>query len=350
MKKLVAVFCLLVYSVSSFACSTFLLQKDGRYVFGRNYDWVTGNGMITVNARGVEKTSFVAEGEKTTTWVSKCGSVTFNQFGKEFPHGGMNEKGLVVELMWLDETQYPAEDSRAALSELQWIQYQLDNFSTVDEVIASNKDVRISNRNAVPLHYLVADAKGQVATIEFINGKLVAHKGSDLPYPVLTNTPYAKALEAVSAKGIEGAFHDNSVSRFATACQMVQQFKQTKSKEDPVDYTFQVLDKVAQGDYTKWRIAYDLTNRIIHFSTIGERKQVDLGGFDFSCRKEPVYLSLQSPGKGNVTNAFTTLTKEENHRLMQQSALESKSQVNVSSESIGRGAGYFMQVRCKNKD
>jgi len=349
MKKLVAVVCLLIYSLSSFACSTFLIQKDGKLVFGRNYDWVTGNGMIAVNARGMEKTSFVPEGEKSTSWVSKCGSVTFNQFGKEFPHGGINEKGLVVELMWLNETQYPSEDHRGALNELQWIQYQLDNFSTVDEVIASNKDVRVSNRNAAPLHYLVADAKGKVATIEYIDGKMVAHKGKDLPYPVLTNTPYSAALEAVKATGTNGSYDDNSVERFATACQMVQQFQQAKTKEDPVDYAFQVLDKIAQGEYTKWRIAYDLTNRSIHFATTGERMRVDLSDFDFSCDKEPIYLPLQLAAKGNVSSVFTTLPYEENRRLMQQSALESKGRINISAETIEGGAAYFRQVGCRKK-
>jgi penicillin V acylase-like amidase (Ntn superfamily) len=28
--------------------------------------------------------------------------VTFNQYGRNFPSGGMNEAGLVIELMWLE--------------------------------------------------------------------------------------------------------------------------------------------------------------------------------------------------------------------------------------------------------
>jgi choloylglycine hydrolase len=32
---------------------------------------------------------------KTISWISKYGSITFNQYGREFPTGGMNEKGLV---------------------------------------------------------------------------------------------------------------------------------------------------------------------------------------------------------------------------------------------------------------
>ena len=122
MKKTIAFFLLLVYGASASACSTFLLSKDGQLVFGRNYDWVTGNGMLVTNAKGLKKTALLQGNEKPVSWVSKWGSITFNQYGKEFPHGGMNEAGLVVELMWLDGTAYPAEDSRPALNELQWIQ------------------------------------------------------------------------------------------------------------------------------------------------------------------------------------------------------------------------------------
>lgn len=35
--------------------------------------------------------------------TSKYGSITFNQYRKEFPIGGMNEKGLVIEALWLNE-------------------------------------------------------------------------------------------------------------------------------------------------------------------------------------------------------------------------------------------------------
>jgi Penicillin V acylase and related amidases len=48
--------------------------------------------------------------EKPIEWISKYGSITFNQSGREFPHGGINEKGLVIEQMWLDEAAYPEMD------------------------------------------------------------------------------------------------------------------------------------------------------------------------------------------------------------------------------------------------
>ena len=74
----------------------------------------------------------------------------------------------------------------AALGVLEWIQYQLDTAEAVDDVLASDKRVRIDGR--VPLHYLVSDRTGRAATIEFLHGRLVAHVGDALPVPVLTNS------------------------------------------------------------------------------------------------------------------------------------------------------------------
>ena len=125
-------------------------------------------------------------------WTAKFGSVTFNQFGRDYPMGGMNQAGLVVELMWLEETEYPAGDARLPLGVLEWIQYQLDTASTIDDVLASDEKVRISG--GAPLHYLVADGGGRAATVEFLHGKLVAHTDDSLPVSVLTNSTYKDSL------------------------------------------------------------------------------------------------------------------------------------------------------------
>lgn len=345
MKKWLVFLFMMAVAVHSMACSTFLLSRNGRHVFGRNYDWVSGNGMLMVNARGVTKSSFTPDGN-SIAWVSAYGSTTFNQFGKEFPHGGMNEKGLVVELMWLNETSYPAADKRAALNELQWIQYQLDNCATIEEVIATDKKIRINRAGAAPLHYLVADAHGKAATIEFINGKMVVHQGSNLDYPVLTNTVYHEAVKQVKAKK---SGYDNSVERFATACTMIRQFQNT-GNTDHVDYAFTILDRVAQKGYTKWSIVYDISKRQIYYRTDvqPQRKVLAFGATDFSCTGTTPSIHLSAPGSGNVAGKLTPLSFEQNKKLIEQSARESQSQVTITKESIAGAAGYFKQVACKS--
>ena len=115
-------------------CTTFCLDHGDRPVFGRNLDWMVGDGLVIINKRGVKKTAgpgpFERDRDDLLTWTSKYGSATFNQYGREFPMGGINEAGLVVETMLLDETEYPSPDSRPGIGLLQWVQYQLDNFKT----------------------------------------------------------------------------------------------------------------------------------------------------------------------------------------------------------------------------
>ena len=347
MKKWLVFLFMICTGLHSLACSTFVLSRDGLHVFGRNYDWVSGNGMLMVNARGVAKTSYTPDG-RSITWVSAYGSTTFNQFGKEFPHGGMNEKGLVVELMWLNGTIYPAADNRAALNELQWIQYQLDNCATIEEVIATDKKIRINRAGAAPLHYLVADAHGRAATIEFINGKMVVHQGNNLDYPVLTNTVYDEAVKQVQAKKSKLKY-DNSVERFATVCTMIQQF-QNKGNGDHVDYAFTILDRVAQKGYTKWSIVYDISKRQVYYRTDvqPQRKVLAFGATDFSCTGTTPTIHLSAPGSGNVAGKLTPLSFEQNKKLIEQSARESQSQVTITKESIAGAAGYFKQVACKS--
>lgn len=238
MKKIVFLLLLAAVCQSAYPCTTFFINKNGQLVFGRNYDWVTDAGMICTNLKGLSKTSMATPNGTTISWVSQYGSITFNQYGKEFPTGGMNEKGLVVELMWLDETKYPAADERPAIGVLQWIQYQLDNCSNIDEVIATDKKLRIAAIGTTPLHYLIADAAGDAASIEFLDEKMIVHKGGDLSIPVLTNSIYSESVEtynrsSASNEAVSIVNGNNSLQRFEKVCNRVKQFKSADIQNRP---------------------------------------------------------------------------------------------------------------------
>jgi penicillin V acylase-like amidase (Ntn superfamily) len=327
-------------------------------VFGRNYDWITGTGMVCVNLKGLSKTSMKTQDGETTTWISKYGSISFNQYGKEFPTGGMNEKGLVVELMWLDETKYPAPDNRPAIGVLQWIQYQLDNCATIDELIATDKKIRIASKGTAPLHYLVADATGSAATIEFLDGKMTVHKGSDLPFPVLTNSVYDQSAQSYklaassSGGGSSFAFGNNSLDRFANACAMVKKFQQQENNVPVIDYSFSILSKVAQGSHTKWSIVYDISNKKVYFKTQGfpEVKTVAFSAFEFDCKSAAKSYDMNQAGTGDISNKFEPFTIENNERIVEKSFTESKSQINVNEDSRKAVWGYPRGIICAGQE
>lgn len=331
MKKSLFVVIAIMNGLSSFACTTFLLNKNGQLLFGRNYDWITGAGIIYTNQRGLFKTSAV-ENDKAISWVSKYGNITFNQYGKEFPTGGMNEQGLVVELMWLDGTKYASVDARPAIGELQWLQYQLDIHQTVDEVIQSENNIRISTK-ATPLHFLVADAKGNVATIEFLNGKMVVHKDDKLPFPVLTNDTYEKSIAAADQSAKTNKLPgNNSLDRFVTACKMVNDLKTVDTKLSLTDYAFSILDEVAQGDFTKWSIVYDIRNKKIHFKTNDFKniKTFSFAPFDFSCNTTSKMFDMNQVAAGDISNYFILPDKKVKSAVIERAVKESSQYVTIT--------------------
>lgn len=306
------------------ACTTFC----NRGLFGRNYDWNIGYGALMVNKRGLAKT---ARGESPARWTSKYGSLTFNQYGRENPTGGMNERGLVVELMWLSGTTYPPPDRRPQLSELEWVQYQLDTAATVAEVVASLDNVRIA-RDSVPLHFLIADRNDDVASIEFLNGKAVVHRGNDLPHRALANDPYERSLDAMK-KGAN--------DRFARAAKGV-------ANATNVNAAFALLDRVADPRRTQWSIVYDQKKLVAHYRTMNNRKvrMVRLDALQFGCGT-PVKMLDIDHGSGDITKQLEPYSSDANTKLVRRSVRETPFLSRMTDRQIEEAARWSERAACR---
>jgi len=171
------------------------LGADHLVITGRTMDWYSPMGTnLWVFPRGMQRDG--AAGPNSAKWISKYGSVVTSVFDGGTADG-MNEKGLVVNLLYLVETQYethPAEGSSRPISIAAWAQYILDNYATVDEAVAALSQQPIY---AVPtmspdghpgqVHISISDASGDSAILEYIDGKLVIHHSR--AYQVMTNSP-----------------------------------------------------------------------------------------------------------------------------------------------------------------
>jgi choloylglycine hydrolase len=277
-----------------------------------------GDGLVFVNQRGVEKSAFVSGSETAARWISKYGSVTFNQYGKDNPSGGMNEAGLVIELMWLDETEYPKPDSRPVVDVLEWIQYQLDTSASVSEVIKNSEAVRIAS--PVKLHYLVNDRQGNAATVEFLGGKLVAHTGENLAVPALTNDTYEKSFNYSKSTAAEKARSESSLDRFTRAAGKTREFAaKPKTETEAVSYAFGILSSVAQKNSTQWSIVYDQKRSKIHFRSMQSQsvKTIDARAFDYTCGGAVKILDVNVKDAGDVTAKFADYTRRANRDLIE---------------------------------
>ena len=306
------------------ACTTFCLVGKGEVLFGRNYDWTIGDALVLVNKRGVAKTATIIDSDNGAKWVSKYGSVTFNQYGRENPTGGMNEMGLVVEQMWLSDTEYPNVDTRPAVGTQEWIQYLLDNSATTAEAVKIAEGVRIESE--VKVHYLINDKAGNTATIEFLKGLMVVHTGARLATPALTNDTYDNSLNYAKHADAAKANSNESLDRFTRAVKKTKDFdKRPLSDQQAVTYAFEVLSDVAQKNttdtWTQWSIVYDQKRGRIYFRTLQspQIKSVDTTAFDFACGTTLKMFDMNAKEIGDVTAKFTDYTRKANRDLIERS-------------------------------
>jgi penicillin V acylase-like amidase (Ntn superfamily) len=292
-------------TASSDTCTSFCLENDGYAVFGTNYDHWFPDGLLFVNKRDVSKTARDPSiTGKYARWTTQYGSVTFNLVGYQYAWAGMNEAGLMISTMALDETQNPAPDTRPPITSPIWLQYQLDNCATVAEVLASDTVVRIADTVD---HYLVCDRTRSCATIEFLGGEMVAHSGEALPVAALANSVYEESVRAWQ----KGALSNDSLRRFGAAADRVQGFD-PQGARSAVDYAFDTLEQVGDPWWTQWSIVFDAENMRVYFRTRTNRqiRHIDFDTLDFACGTPVKMLDLHENLSGDVSNDLVAYSHE----------------------------------------
>ena len=290
-------------------CSAVTYMAGGNTIFAANLDYRDFcRGQIFINPRGLHKTGVLAGTTGVNAeWDSKYSSVTFNFVGYQIAWAGMNEAGLVMSTMSLDQTELPRPDPRPVLDSGNWIQYLLDTCATVDEVLAADEVVR----NLTVDHYLVADRSGAAVTIEFLDGELVAHTGADLPVSVLSNSPYSEVLSQWQTSGGSADYDwmDSSSQRFCIAADRVTEFDGTSAQEG-VTYAFQTLQAIAGQRFSEhtsqWRLVFDTGALRAYFKTHDDRtlRWVDLEAFSPWCGQPVQMMDIHEPVAGDAGPAF----------------------------------------------
>ena len=306
---------------SAEACSVFCLSADDGAVCGKNLDWDDPlPALVAVNVRGVEKSILPWRGwwpdttpREPVTWTSRHGSVTFTLYGRDFIAGGMNEAGLIVEEASLASV-YPPDDGRPGVSGAQWMQYQLDNFATVDEVLEHLDDLRPDGEG---MHHLIADSRGRCAVIEYLDGSPTVLRGGDLPVPAITNTACRKALDQLPLDKAFGgdadiAASDDSYGRFARMAAMMRDLR-TGGGADPAADAFGILDAVTVAD-TRRGVVYDARSLRVSWRTAADPRvrRLDFADLDFTAGAPVLAVDVESGDPGDVSGELRVLTPELN--------------------------------------
>jgi len=267
----------------AYPCSSFVLKNGKTILLGKNFDWTFDKGYIIKNLKNTAKIAYYTHNGAPASWTSKYGTITFNQNGKELPYGGMNEKGLVVEMLWLDDTRFNISEDKTYLNELEWIQYQLDNFQTVNEVIAQIESLKIYPIKG-KIHYILADTIGKSVIIEFLDGKPTIYEKEANSCQAITNKSvvfsekYIDNIQDILKKNTSEIYHYH---------QLENQIRKLQNPNDFSEKTaFQTLKSVSiqKGDFkTVWSIVCNLENKTISFLSHSHKKtkQISLNNIDF---------------------------------------------------------------------
>lgn len=317
------------------------LGPEDRVLTGRSMDWklpIVSN--LWVFPRGLERDG--AAGERSVTWTSRHGSLAVSGYDISTADG-MNEEGLVVNLLWEVEATYPEDDGTTPRISLSvFPQYLLDRYAAVAEAIADLRDNPVLVQGgevpvgppgrAATVHVSMSDATGDSAIIEFVDGEMTIWH--DRSYQIMTNEPtYDRQLaireywEGVNPREfLPGTVR--ATDRFVRAGFYINAVEQTADPRRAAAAVFSVIRQasvpwgISIADQpnlstTRWRVVADHLDRRYYVESIISPSVfwVDLENLDLS-EGAPVMkldlgvdmervLSGESSGRFEAAEPFT---------------------------------------------
>lgn len=281
--------------------------------------------------RGMERNG--EAGKNSLFWKSKYGSLITSAYDIATTDG-MNEKGLVANVLWLVESKYPTfnqNGKQKGLAISAWAQYVLDNFASVNEAVAElSKERFVIVSDFIPgtdkfttLHLSISDVYGDNAIFEYIEGKLVIHH--DPTYTVMTNSPIFEEQLTLNNywKSIPGNIMlpgtNRAADRFTRAKFYLSAIPQTDDNRIAVGSVLSVIRNCSVPfgisspeepniSSTRWRSVSDQKHLVYYFETVLTPNTfwVDLKKVDFNEKAPVKKLSVQNQEtySGNALEHF----------------------------------------------
>lgn len=177
-------------NTQNFGCAAFTARNmDGDVIFARNMDCECAIPMMVRLSEGNNYKSLALQNMAELDWDENTyetldidAKLTLS--APYSPADGINEHGLAVAVLTDANAIYPSNNN-ITLLDLTLPRLILNKAKTVDEAIQYEKNYNLCYIVS-PLHYMIADAMGNSAVIEFVNGKMVTTKKNN-DFQVVTN-------------------------------------------------------------------------------------------------------------------------------------------------------------------
>ena len=171
-----------------FGCSSLSVEnQDGGYLFGRNFDWNTCNGLI-VSARS--ESSYASVSTVNMDFI-RAGGIDLSQLPDSVravvslyaPLDGMNEKGLAVSVnMIQDSVSINQDTTKPDLTTTTAVRLLLDKAANVEEALELLRQYDFHSSMGMMVHLALADADGRSVAVEYVDNQMIVAET-----PVVTN-------------------------------------------------------------------------------------------------------------------------------------------------------------------
>lgn len=236
----------------AWGCSLFaaLGDPDNR-LYGRNFDWDYSPALLlfTTPPDGYASVSMVDIAYLDFTGVSAKTLLDLPLAERQallnapfLPFDGMNARGLAIGMAAVPSGDVRLDPQKETRGSLGIIREMLDHAATVDEAVTILQSYTIDFEGGPPLHYLIADATGHAALVEFYRGEIVV-TSTTVDWHLATNFLRA-AVESTAGE----CWRYDALNARLTAAQ---------GRLTPPD-ALSLLRQVAQNG-TQWSIVYGIS-------------------------------------------------------------------------------------------
>ena len=264
--------------LSTFSCTSFQAGKTNGngFWYGRNYDYYKNPTLVTTSypKKGYasiavsDMSHFGYSLEKLPTSLKDKISSLAAIYA---PLDGVNEKGLCTSIMALPKMAAQQESGKHKVGTTIIMRLWLDRCATVQEALdlAASLDIRHDAVVGSGYHYLIADANGDCAVLEFDKEdgwkSMVVRKGADDKYMLVTNHLLSEKYYSSEPDMSVGNIHSKSWWRYETVDNYLSERNGILTKDEAMEilgivHWKDLLWETGTVEDTQYTCVYDQMN------------------------------------------------------------------------------------------
>ena len=249
---------------NNFGCGAFVAQNaNSDILFARNMDCECAIPMLlrlndnsTYRFLSLVNMAFLDWDESTYDLLEIDSKLTLATAYS--PSDGINEYGFAVAILTDVDATYPKQNDKITLFDMTLPRLLLNKAKSVEEAIHYTEQYNYFY-DVAPLHYMVADASGHSAVIEFVDGKMVVTKAEN-KYQAVTNfTLFDNSTKTGFGK-----------DRYDNILNVLEKQEGIISEEEALEL---LKSNVIPGD-EQWSAVYNLTKKTLSVTFLGDDENV----------------------------------------------------------------------------